>query len=235
MDLRLIDLEENKRLMRNGELYYAFTPDLVADRKRCRLACEAYNQAGDVSRRRLVELFKKIQDDDCQLPPPASTPEEDEDLFGNEVWCDAPIKMDYGHNVVRFGDNVYVNSNSTWVDTCTISVGARTLIGPNCSFFSGTHPTDPKIRNGTNGPENGAPITIGEDCWFGGSVIVLPGVTIGAGATVGAGSVVTKDVPPYTVVVGNPARVLRSVASSSSNPIPAAQRHESAKEAASSS
>jgi hypothetical protein len=56
--LRSIDLEENKRLMRDGQLYYAFTPDLIADRKRCRLACETYNKAGDVSRRRLVELFQ---------------------------------------------------------------------------------------------------------------------------------------------------------------------------------
>lgn len=56
--LRNIDLEENNRFMREGQLYYAFTPDLIADRKRCRLACEVYNRAGDVPRRRLVELFK---------------------------------------------------------------------------------------------------------------------------------------------------------------------------------
>ncbi|KAK9795685.1 putative Maltose/galactoside acetyltransferase domain-containing protein [Seiridium cardinale] len=208
--LRNIDLDENKRLMRQGHLYYAFTPDLIADRKRCRLACEAYNKAGDVSRRKLVELFKLIQDDKTPLPPPAATPDEDEDLFGEQVWCDAPIKMDYGHNV-QFGDNVYVNSNSTWIDTCLISVGSRTLIGPNCSFYSGTHPVDPTIRNGTKGPETGKPITIGEDCWFGGNCIVLPGVTIGQGVVVGAGSVVTKDVPPYSVVAGNPARLLRSI------------------------
>lgn len=89
-------------------------------------------------------------------------------------------------------------------------MGSRTLIGPSCSFYSGTHPTDPAVRNGTKGPEMGAPITIGEDCWFGGNVTVLPGVTIGPGATVGAGSVVTKDVPPYSVVAGNPARVVRA-------------------------
>lgn len=118
--------------------------------------------------------------------------------------------MDYGHNV-RLGANVYVNANSTWIDTCTIAVGARTLIGPNCSFFSGTHPLDPAVRNGTRGPELGKPIVVGEDCWIGGNVIVLAGVTIGNGSTVGAGSVVTKDVPPRVVVVGNPARVLRKI------------------------
>ena len=111
----------------------------------------------------------------------------------------------------RLGEGVYVNSGSTWIDTCTIEVGARTLIGPNCSFYSGTHPLDPFLRNGTSGPEGGKPIKIGEDCWFGGNCIVLPGVTIGRGVTVGAGSVVTKDVPDFVVVVGNPARILKKI------------------------
>jgi acetyltransferase-like isoleucine patch superfamily enzyme len=134
--------------------------------------------------------------------------------------------MDYGYNVKyvflgtglskeltvkRFGKNVYVNTNSTWIDTSPITIGDRTLIGPNCSFYSGNHPTDPRVRNGTNGPENGAPITIGADCWLGGSVTVVPGVTIGRGCTIGAGSVVTKDIPPFMVAAGNPARVLKPV------------------------
>jgi len=111
----------------------------------------------------------------------------------------------------RLGKGVYCNSNSTWIDTCLITVGARTLIGPNCSFYSGGHPTDPVVRNGTNGPEFGKPIVIGEDCWVGGNCVVLPGVTIGKGVTVGAGSVVTRDVPDYVVVVGNPARVIKKI------------------------
>jgi acetyltransferase-like isoleucine patch superfamily enzyme len=109
----------------------------------------------------------------------------------------------------RFGPQVYINSNCTFIDTCAITIGARTLIGPNCSFFSGTHPLDPFLRDGMRGPEAGKPISVGEDCWFGGGAIVLPGVTIGRGVTVGAGSVVTKDVENFVVVVGNPARVVR--------------------------
>ncbi len=112
----------------------------------------------------------------------------------------------------RLGANIFVNYNSVWIDTCGISVGARTLIGPNCCFYSGTHPLDPFLRNGTSGPETGKPIAIGEDCWLGGSVIILPGVTIGRGVTVGAGSVVTKDVPDFVCVAGNPARILRKIA-----------------------
>ncbi|RYP05359.1 hypothetical protein DL764_003852 [Monosporascus ibericus] len=219
MDLRKLDLEENRRRMRNGQLYFCFAPDLIADRKRCSLACKAFNAAADVPRRRLVELFQAIQNDKTPLPPPAPTPEEDEDLLANYVWCDGPIKMDYGYNV-KFGENVYVNSNSTWVDSSLITVGARTLIGPNCSFYSGNHPTDSRVRNGTNGPEDGAPITIGEDCWFGGNCIVLPGVTIGRGSTIGAGTVVTKDIPPNVVAVGNPARILREVTPTPADQLP---------------
>ena len=111
----------------------------------------------------------------------------------------------------RLGKGVYINNNATFIDTSPISIGARTLIAPNCSFYSGTHPVDPFLRNGIKGPEFGKPITIGEDCWIGGNAIVLPGVTIGRGVTVGAGSVVTKDIPAFHVVAGNPARIIRNI------------------------
>ncbi|KAK4442699.1 putative acetyltransferase [Podospora aff. communis PSN243] len=213
MSIRSIDPVENRRRMLAGELYYAFTPDLTAERRRCKAASYEYSQqviTGTASRRTLVELWKKLVVDETPLPPVAATKEEDDDLLVNYPWVDGPIKMDYGFNV-RMGSNVYVNSNSTWLDTCLITVGSRTLIGPNCSFYSATHPTDPAVRNGTMGPEGGKPIVIGEDCWFGGNVVVLPGVTIGNGVTVGAGSVVTRDVPDYVVVVGNPARVVKKL------------------------
>ena len=77
---------------------------------------------------------------------------------------------------------------------------------------------DPFLRNGIKGPELGDPIDIGEDCWFGGNVVVLPGVTIGRGATVGAGSVVTKDVPAFHVVAGNPARIIRKIEPKAADP-----------------
>lgn len=65
------------------------------------------------------------------------------------------------------------------------------------------------MRDGLRGLELGRPITVGDDCWLGGNVVVCPGVTIGRGVTVGAGSVVTRDVPGFVVVAGNPARVIR--------------------------
>ncbi|CAI4217914.1 unnamed protein product [Parascedosporium putredinis] len=182
---------ENRRRMRDGELYYAFVADLTADR------------------RRIVQDKAVLPP---PLPPPHDSPAEDDELLKDFPWVEAPVKMDYGYNgLERFGKNVFVNFGSTWLDTCTITVGDRTLIGPNCSFFSASHPQDPTLRNGTAGPESGKPIVIGADCWLGGNVIILPGVTIGRGSTVGAGSVVTKDVPEYTCVAGNPARIIKRV------------------------
>ncbi|KAK1992056.1 galactoside O-acetyltransferase [Colletotrichum falcatum] len=205
-----LDSEQNKARMAAGELYYAFTPDLTADRRRCSAACAKFNRADAVSRRELALLVKNILNDHRPLPKPAPTPQEDEKNLADEPWIDGPVKMDYGYNV-KLGKNVYINFNSVWIDTCTIEVGDRTLIGPNCSFYSAAHPLDPTLRNGTAGPEYGKPIKIGADCWFGGNCIVLPGVNIGRGVTVGAGSVVTKDVPDFVVVAGNPARIVRDV------------------------
>ncbi|KAL5115372.1 hypothetical protein ACEQ8H_006748 [Pleosporales sp. CAS-2024a] len=204
-------LSENKQRMARGELYHAFTPELTAERARCKRACALYNNASGVSRRKLTELFRAIVMDDTPLPPSASTSGHDDDgLFEDEPWIEAPVHMDYGYNV-KIGQGVFINFHSVWLDTCLITVGDRTLVGPNVSFYSATHPLDPALRDGTRGPELGKEIHVEQDCWIGGNVVILPGVTVGRGSTVGAGSVVTKDVPEFTVVAGNPARVIRKM------------------------
>lgn len=85
------------------------------------------------------------------------------------------------------------------------------MLGPNVGIYTPQHPLSPEERNGLKGREWAVPISIGEDCWIGGSVTILPGVTIGKGSTIGAGSVVTKDVPERSVAVGNPARVIKTI------------------------
>lgn len=144
------------------------------------------------------------------MPSPLSDPEQDAALFDHDPYIEPPIHIDYGTNV-RLGSNVYLNSNCTIIDTCLVSIGSRTLVAPNVSFYSGSHPLDPQLRNGTRGPEDGKEIHVGEDCWIGGGAIILPGVNVGRGSTVGAGSVVTKDVPPFHVVAGNPAKIIRKI------------------------
>jgi acetyltransferase-like isoleucine patch superfamily enzyme len=132
--------------------------------------------------------------DPTPLPPPASTPEEDEALFSTDPWIETPIRIDYGSNV-KLGQNVFINFNCTILDTCAVTIGDRTLIASSVSIYAATHPLDPELRNGTAGPESGAEIHIGKDCWIGGNACILPGVTIGDGSVVGAGSVVTKVGP----------------------------------------
>ncbi|KAJ9299652.1 hypothetical protein DTO271G3_2536 [Paecilomyces variotii] len=206
------DSTEKDKMLR-GELFHAFTPELVAARARCKHACTRYNNAGDVPRRRLVELWRDIVEDKTPLPEPAADPNQDELLFQHEPWVEAPIRIDYGFNV-KLGQGVFINFNCVIIDTCLVTIGSRTMFGPNVSLFSGTHPLDPALRNGTEGPELGKEIHIGEDCWIGGNVIILPGVTIGKGATIGAGSVVTKNVPAFHLAVGNPARVTKKIETS---------------------
>ena len=86
----------------------------------------------------------------------------------------------------------------------TIRIGSNVLFGPNVQIYTATHPADALERR--KGPEFARPITIGNDCWIGGSAIISPGVTIGDRCIVGAGAVVIKDIPPDSIVVGNPAK-----------------------------
>ncbi|KAK3061046.1 hypothetical protein LTS18_007142 [Coniosporium uncinatum] len=220
--------EENLRRMAAGELYYAFTPELVAARKRCSRACARFNNAHEPTRRKQVELWRdssealeltpasthpSITANTRPLPPPQRSEALDDALFEDDPWIEAPIHIDYGTNV-HIDPGVFINFNCTILDTCAVTIGARTLIGPNVSLYSGTHPLDPALRNGTKGPELGKEVVIGEDCWIGGNVLVLPGVRLGRGCVVGAGSVVTKSVGDFSVVVGNPAKVVRKIETS---------------------
>ena len=89
------------------------------------------------------------------------------------------------------GENFYSNWNLTMLDVCPIRIGDNAMIGPNCQFLTPLHPLDPQERN--SGIEYGKPITIGDNFWAGGGVIVLPGVTLGNNVVAGAGAVITKS------------------------------------------
>ena len=111
---------------------------------------------------------------------------------------------DYGFNI-RAGRNLFVNYDCIFLDVAPIDIGDDVQIAPAVQLYTATHPLDAAVRR--SGLESGRPIRIGHNVWIGGGAIVLPGVTIGDDAVIGAGSVVTRDVPAGSVVVGNPARV----------------------------
>ena len=120
----------------------------------------------------------------------------------------APIYVDYGEHLT-IGARTFVNFGLVALDVAPIAIGDDCQLGPNVQLLTAYHPTEPEPRRAKL--EAAAPITIGDNVWLGGGVIVLPGVTIGDDSVVGAGSVVTKDVPAGVLAVGNPARVVREL------------------------
>jgi acetyltransferase-like isoleucine patch superfamily enzyme len=99
----------------------------------------------------------------------------------------------------------------TALDTSLIVIGDRVQLGPNVSIYTAGH--DTSILSRRKFVEFGHPVFIGDDCWIGGNVVILPGVRIGEGCTIGAGSVVTKDIPPFSVAVGSPCKVIKTIQS----------------------
>ena len=120
----------------------------------------------------------------------------------------SPFYCDYGKNI-KFGKNVFVNINNYFMDGTDITIGDNVFIGPSCGFYTANHPLDYKRRN--QGLEKALPITVGNNCWFGANVSVMPGVTIGNGCVIAAGAVVTKDIPDNSLAAGVPAKVTKKI------------------------
>jgi len=128
--------------------------------------------------------------------------------IGHAFYIESPFRCDYGSNI-SIGDNFYANYNCTILDCAKVSIGNNVLFAPNVSLFTAGHPIHYELRN--TGIEYAFPITIGDNVWIGGGVIINPGITIGSNVVIGAGSVVTKDIPSNTIAVGNPCRILRAI------------------------
>ncbi|EMC97736.1 hypothetical protein BAUCODRAFT_122162 [Baudoinia panamericana UAMH 10762] len=192
--------EKEKMLL--GEPFLAYVDrDLVSDRKECKAAVERYNDAAKASlgsgHGDRARLFNHIVDPTAR-PEERSRRRHPDDPYngpkgsaGEGTAVETPFICDYGYNI-HLGNKVHIHSGCIMSDPCRITIGDRTVIGPNVRFRGVTASLDIKARKGNNSCLLGGPIDIGEDCVIGSDVVILPFRTIGNGAVVGAGSVVTK-------------------------------------------
>jgi maltose O-acetyltransferase len=174
-----------------GELYLADDPELVEGRLRAARLTKAYNDTAaddDAGRMRILGELLGALGEGTELRPP--------------FYCD------YGSNI-EIGAGTFANFGLVALDVAPIRIGDDVQIASYVQLLTATHPLNPEERR--TKWESGEPITLGDNAWLGGGVIVCPGVTIGAHTVVGAGSVVTRDLPERVVAVGSPARVVREL------------------------
>ncbi len=182
-------MKTEKEKMLAGELYDALDTQLSEERTQTRLLLKILNEGREDNSDERGRILSRL------LP-----------YAGANTWLQPPFYCDYGYNI-HLGENVFFNFNCVVLDVMPVTIGSRTLFGPNVQIYTATHPMDFKER--ASGLEYAKPITVGEDVWVGGSVVICPGVTIGHRTVIGAGSVVTKDIPDDVFAAGNPCRVIR--------------------------
>ena len=193
MSLVILALKPMKReyeKMRSQELYYFSDPEIHASLVHAKKVC---------ARLRSMTIY----DEDYRQVIEELIP----GIPQNTTIC-PPFHCDHGTGII-LGENVFMNYDCIMLDGGYIRIGKHTLIGPHCQFYTPQHPMDYVERREEK--ETAYPITIGEDCWLGGNVVVCPGVTIGNRCIIAAGSVVTKDIPDDSLAAGVPAVVKRSL------------------------
>lgn len=181
-----------KERMHTGELYLPGDNEIMEEQIRCLDRLYEFNMTrpteGAKREAMLKEMFAEI---------------------GENCYIEPPFYANWGGRHCHFGKNIYANFHLTCVDDTHIYVGDYTMFGPHVVIAAAGHPILPELRE--KAYQYNAPVHIGKNCWFGAGAILLPGITIGDNVVVGAGSVVTKDLPPNVVAVGNPCKVLREI------------------------
>jgi acetyltransferase-like isoleucine patch superfamily enzyme len=183
--------------MISGMLYNCMAPELVNGRFRAR---------------RLMNKYNTHFPDDAT---PDSLNDDREAILkqmfgslGKDAYIEPPLNIDYGCNVT-IGERFYSNFNLVILDCGIVKIGNRVMFGPFVSIFAATHEVGVQSRR--DNIEYARGVTIGDDCWIGGNTTIMPGVTVGKGCTIGAGSIVTKDIPDFSVAIGSPAKVIKKV------------------------
>ncbi|MBE8712178.1 sugar O-acetyltransferase [Sphingobacterium hungaricum] len=184
-------MDSQKEKMLNGEAYQAMGRELFDERQHAKAELFTYNNLHPSKIKQRNQILKN--------------------LFGKTgkmIFVEPPFRCDYGYNI-EVGENFYSNYNLTILDCAKVSIGDNVMIAPNVSIFTAGHPIHFEPRNA--GWEYAISITIGNNVWIGGNVVINPGITIGDNSVIGAGSVVTKDIPANVVAVGNPCKVIKEI------------------------
>ena len=189
-----------KEKMLAGKLYDPSDAELTALLVKARKLARRYNQTDEDEPEKRTAILRELLPNTPNLPS-----------------LQAPVYFDYGCNTT-FGKFSGANFNFTCLDVCPVHIGDNVMIGPNVTLATPMHPLLPEERN-VRRRENGSfynleyakPITIEDNCWLAANVVVCGGVTIGEGSVIGAGSVVTRSIPPHSLAVGNPCRVIRTI------------------------
>jgi len=186
-------MKTQRERMISGEMYYPGSNDTELRElfMRSRRLTREYNQTTELEQDKRLAILKELLG-----------------KTGEALYIEPNFKCDYGAHI-SIGERFYANFDCVMLDVCPITIGDNTMFGPRVSLLTASHPIDADIRN--SGLELGSPITIGNNVWLGGGVIVNPGVSIGDNCVIGSGSVVTKDIPANSIAVGNPCRVIREI------------------------
>ena len=177
--------------MKSGKIYFCNDPDLMREQLACLDRLYDFNRTRPSELELRTKLLRELLAE-----------------VGENCYVEPPLHANWGCHT-HFGNNVYANFNLTLVDDTDIFVGDSVMFGPNGTLATAGHPVDPELRRKV--AQFNLPIRIGNNVWIGANAVVLPGITIGDNSVIGAGSVVTRDVPPDVVAVGNPCRVLRPI------------------------
>lgn len=175
---------------RDREMAYISDDSVMEEQKKCRRILQRLNT---VDRSDFEEIGKIV-----------------EELLGksDKAFINPPFYCDYGTHI-ETGKNFFANYNCTIIDVAKVTIGDNCQFAPNVSIYTAGHPIHPVSRNSLY--EYGISVTIGDNVWIGGNTVILPGVHIGSNTVIGAGSVVSKDIPDWTVATGNPCRVIRQI------------------------
>lgn len=184
-------MKTDKEKMLAGEPYLAFCDELVGDRDRAKEVLFEYNKLRPSASERRTELLKQFLGSTRQ-----------------QLLIEQPFYCDYGYNI-HVGENFYANMGCTILDEAKVTFGDNVLLAPNVSIYTAGHEVN--VARRVDGWEYAYPVTVGNNVWIGGNVVILPGVSIGDNSIIGGGSVVTKDIPANVIAVGNPCKVLRAL------------------------